>query len=198
MPAAQTGPRPAPPPPVTAATAAGWTGPRPAVGGTRSPDQAVAAVSQPCVDFPKSNQGERRGTRARITGDARPGKTSPNRLTSRGHRAAPGRPSRRGSSATKPQGLEAGMAATPGQEATRQLPPYRGDRTVVGHDRPRTGRATGNDRLPSRRPTARTGGSARTRTNGGLQGPGRRMLPAGPALVGGRSWRGRPVRMART
>jgi hypothetical protein len=182
MPAAQTGPRPAPPPPAAAATAAGWAGSCPPVGGTRSPDQAVAAVSQPWADFPKSNQGERRGTRARITGDARPGKTSPKRLNSRGRCAAPGRPRLRGSSAartSRPRGRSGGH---PGQEAASQLLPYRRARSVVGHDRTGTCRAAGNDRPPSRPPRVRTGGSARTRTSGGLRGPVRRMLLGGSRL----------------
>src|SRR5215207_2396067 len=98
MPAARTGPRPAPPPPAAASTAADRAGPPPPDRGTRSTDQAVAAVPQPCANFPKSNQDERRGNNARITGDARPGKTSPKRLNSRGRRAAPGRPRPRGSS----------------------------------------------------------------------------------------------------
>jgi hypothetical protein len=117
-------------------------------------DQAVAAVSQPCADFPKSNQGERRGNSARIAGYARPGKTSPNRPTSRGRRAAPGRPRPRGSSATtrsRPLGRY-GRPSWP--EPVSQLSPYRRDRSVVGEDRTETGRATGNDRLPSRLPTA--------------------------------------------
>jgi hypothetical protein len=42
--------------------------------------------------------GECRGNSARIAGDARPGKTSPKRLNSRGRRAAAGRPRSRGSS----------------------------------------------------------------------------------------------------
>jgi hypothetical protein len=46
--------------------------------------------------------------------------------------------------------------------------------------------------------TVRTGGSVRTRTSGGLWDPGRRMLLGVSALSGGRSWRRRPVRMART
>jgi len=43
-------------------------------------------------------QDERRGKRARIYGDARPGKPCPKRPTSRGRHAAPGRPRPRGSS----------------------------------------------------------------------------------------------------
>jgi hypothetical protein len=50
---------------------------------------------------------------------------------------------------------------------------------VVDDDRLRTCRATGNDRLPGRLPTVPTGRSARTRTSGGLWGPGRRVLLGG-------------------
>src|SRR5215211_1390777 len=137
MPAARTGPRPAPPPPAAPATAAGWAGPRPPVGGTPSPDQAVAAMPQPCADLPKSNQGERRGNSARIAGDPRPGKTSPNRPTSRGRRAAPGRPRPRGSSATtrsRPRGRYGGPS-WPGACQPALAVPARQHRGGRGQDR---------------------------------------------------------------
>jgi hypothetical protein len=143
-------------------------------------------------------QDERRENSARITGNLRRGKTHPNRPTSRSRGAAPGRPRPQGSSAARTSRPRGRYGGHPDQEPARQLSPHRRDKTMMGHDRPRTCRATGNDRLPSRLPTVRTGGSAR---RGQAVAFGNRhggCCWAGPAVGGGRSWPGRPVRMART
>jgi hypothetical protein len=155
-------------------------------------------VPQPCADFPKRNQGERRENSARITGDARPGKTSPKRLNSRGHCAVPGRPRPRGSSAARTSRPRGRYGGHPGQEAASQLSPHRRGRTVVGHDRPRTCRAT---------PTTDCQVDGQECGQAGRFGQGRAVACgdrhggccwAGSALEDRRSWPGRPVRMART
>jgi hypothetical protein len=174
----------------------GWR--PPPVGGTRPTDQAVAAVSQPCADFPKSKQGGRRGNRARIAGDARPGKTSPNRLSSRSRRAAPGRPRPRGSLATRTSRPRGRYGGHPGQEAASQLSPYRATEAwwATTGPEPAVRRATTDCQVDLL--TVRTGGSARTRTSGSLRGPVRRMLLSGSRLGRWPIRRGRPMRMART
>jgi hypothetical protein len=129
--------------------------------------------------------GERRGNSARIAGDARPGKTSPKRLNSRGRRAAAGRPRSRGSSdglgyrTSRSLGGYGGRAWPGGCQPALAVPARqnRGGPRQAG-----TCRATGNNRPPSRLPTVPTGGLARTRTRAGLQGPVRRMLLGGSRL----------------
>jgi hypothetical protein len=172
----------------------GWR--PPPVGGTRSTDQAVAAVSQPCADFPKSKQGGRRGNRARIAGDARPGKTSPNRLNSRSRRAAPGRPRPRGSLATRTSRPRGRYGGHPGQEAASQLSPYRATEAwwATTGPEPAVRRATTDCQVDGQE-CGQVGqfGQGRAVACGDRYGG---CCWAGSALVGGRSWRGRPVRMA--
>src|SRR5688572_16575097 len=98
MPVARTGPRLAPPPPATAATAPDPAGPPPPDRGTRSTDQAVAAVPQPCANFPKSKQVNAEGTEQESPVTPAQARQARNGLNSRGRRAAPGRPRPRGSS----------------------------------------------------------------------------------------------------
>src|SRR5215207_9533811 len=77
MPAARTGPRPAPPPPAAAATAPDRAGPPPPDRGTRSTDQAVAAVPQPCANSPNHNRVNAEETEQGSPVNARLGKAGP-------------------------------------------------------------------------------------------------------------------------
>src|SRR5512132_1417713 len=62
MPAAGTGPRPAPPPPAAAATAPDRAGPRPPGGEARRADREVAPVPQPCAYSPNRHRMNAEGT----------------------------------------------------------------------------------------------------------------------------------------
>src|SRR5512132_3784391 len=62
MPAARTGPRPAPPPPAAAATAPDRAGPPPPDRRTRRADREGAAVPQPCAYSPNRHRVNAEGT----------------------------------------------------------------------------------------------------------------------------------------